>query len=280
MPHLDANGLRFHVQVLAPRPGAGEAPPRPKVVMVHGLVLASLGSYYYTIANPLALVADVHLYDLRGHGRSEMPRSGYAVADHVADLDGLLAAWSIDEPVHLVSNSFGGVIALEFARRFPAKVASLVMVESHFATEGWGEWVAGSLALAAFGLDEQEVRDWLAHQGTRKHNRLARLGERLIYETSLVSDLQAERPFPRGALEALACPVLALYGERSDILARGRDLERLVPECELHVVPGATHELLAEAAPYVRDQVAAWLRRHGTAAGGGGGDARHVAAGG
>lgn len=260
MPHIDANGLRFHVQVLT-RPQPPDGPPRPKVVMVHGLILASLGGYYYTIANPLALATDVYLYDLRGHGRSEMPPSGYTVADHVADLDGLLGAWRIDEPVHLVSNSFGGVIALEFARRLPDRVASLVMIESHFATEGWNEWIAGSLALAAFGLDEQEVKDWLEHQGARKHQRLARLGERMIYDTTLVDDLQRERPFPRETLEALPCPVLAVYGGESDILDRGHDLERMVPECELHVVLGGTHELLAEAAPFLRETVADWVLR-------------------
>ena len=84
MPHVDANGLRFHVQVLGngsdKRPDTGPD-PRPKVVMLHGLVADNLSSYYYTIANPVALVADTHLYDLRGHGRTEVPKAGYAVVD-------------------------------------------------------------------------------------------------------------------------------------------------------------------------------------------------------
>lgn len=258
MPHLDANGLRFHVQVLS----SGEDPARPKVVMVHGLVADNLSSFYYTIANPVALVADTYLYDMRGHGRTEVPASGYAVVDHVADLRSLLDGWGIDEPVHLVGNSFGGVVALAFTHLFPQRVASLVLIEAHFATEGWGEYMAGSLALAAFGLDEAAVKDWLARNASRKLSRLARHSERLFLETSLIADLQREQPFSPRALQAIPCPTLAIYGEGSDILDRAHDLERYVPRCELHVVEGATHSVLFEATPLVRRQTVDWVRSH------------------
>jgi pimeloyl-ACP methyl ester carboxylesterase len=263
MAHVDANGLRFHVQVLGAPPGDPSPRPRPKVVMLHGLVADNLSSYYYTVANPVGLVAHAYLYDLRGHGRSEMPATGYTVADHVDDLAALLAAWGVgDEPVHLVGNSFGGVVALRFARRFPERVASLVLVEAHFATEGWGERMAGSLALAAFGLDEEGVKDWLARHATRQLHRLAQRSERLLLETSLIDDLQCERPFPNAALQAIGCPVLAIYGAGSDILDRAYDLERHVPRCELHVVEGCSHSVLFEAAPFVRELTLAWLDQH------------------
>ncbi len=232
--------------------------------MLHGLVADNLSSFYYTIANPVALVADTYLYDQRGHGRSEMPSTGYAVVDHVADLRALLDGWGIDEPVHLLGNSFGGLIALAFAHRFPGRVASLVLVEAHFATEGWGEHMAGSLALAAFGLDEQNVKDWLARNASRKVGRLARHSERMLMETSLIDDLQREQPFPQQALAAVVCPTLAIYGEGSDILDRAHDLEHHVPRCELHVVPGCTHSVLFEATPFVRQHTLDWITRHDT----------------
>jgi pimeloyl-ACP methyl ester carboxylesterase len=254
MPHVEANGLRFHVQHL----GAG-GEDRPPVVMLHGLVADNLSSFYYTIANPVGLVADAYLYDMRGHGRSEMPLSGYTVDDHVRDLRGLLDAWDIDRPVHLVGNSFGGVVALAFTQLFPERVASLVLIEAHFATEGWGEHMAGSLALAAFGLDKEGVQEWLDEHASRKLSRLARHSEKLFLETSLIDDLQRERPFTRRALEAIPCPTLAIYGEGSDILDRAADLERYVPDCELHVVPGCTHSVLFEATPFVRERTVDWV---------------------
>jgi pimeloyl-ACP methyl ester carboxylesterase len=256
MPRVDANGLRFHVQRL----GDGGATDRPTVVMLHGLVADNLSSFYYTIANPVGLVADTWLYDLRGHGRSDMPSTGYTVHHHVEDLRALLAAWAVDGPVHLVGNSFGGVVALAFAHLFPERVASLVLVEAHFATEGWGEHMAGSLALAAFGLHQEGIDEWMEQQAGRKLSRLARHSEKLLMTTSMIDDLQRERPFPRQALEAITCPTLAIYGEGSDIIDRAHDLQRHVAGCELHIVPGCTHSVLFEAAPFVRDATVAWVR--------------------
>ena len=45
----------------------------------------------------------------------------------------------------------------------------------------------------------------LEEQGGRKLNRLARNAESLIYDTTLLDDLQAVKPLPREALAALAC---------------------------------------------------------------------------
>jgi pimeloyl-ACP methyl ester carboxylesterase len=161
------------------------------VVMLHGLVMDNLSSFYYTLANPLALNHEVVLYDQRGHGRSERPASGYRLADSVADLGGILDALNTTEPVVLVGNSYGGTIAVEFALRHPERVAGLVLIEAHVSVEGWGDHMAGSLAFAAFGLDDTQVKDWLATQGGRKLNRLARNAEALIYDTSLLDDLAA-----------------------------------------------------------------------------------------
>jgi pimeloyl-ACP methyl ester carboxylesterase len=65
---------------------------RPVVVFVHGLGIVDHSGLSFTLGMPLANVADVVLYALRGHGRSEVPPTGYRLDDHVADLAGLLDA--------------------------------------------------------------------------------------------------------------------------------------------------------------------------------------------
>lgn len=251
MPEVSANGLRFHVQQLG-----SEGPP---VVMLHGLVIDNLSSWYYTIANPVALAHRTFLYDLRGHGRSEMPPTGYTVEDNVDDLEALLEGWGIDEPVHLVGNSFGGVVSLAFAHRHPERVASLFLVEAHFAVEGWGEHMAGSLALAAFGLDEDAVQAWLAENADRKLSRLAKRSERFLTTTSLIDDLQAEQPI--SWLPEIAAPTYAMYGAETDIMDRALELQAKVPGCELEIVPDCSHSLLTEQSALVRERVLAWLDR-------------------
>ena len=172
MPYLQSNGLKFHVQVLGGDEADGVA--RPKVVMLHGLVIDNLSSWFYTLAHPMATQATMHLADMRGHGRTEIPDAGYSVADNVEDLLGLLDGWGIDEPIHFFGNSFGCVVGLALAQRHPEKVASLFLIEAHFSVPGWGEQMAGTLALAAFGLDEAAVRAYLETEADRKTSRLAK----------------------------------------------------------------------------------------------------------
>ena len=127
--------------------------------------------------------------------------------------------------------------------------------------EGWGEHMAGSLALAVFGLDEDVVQDWLAENADRKLSRFARKSEHLLTKTTLIEDLQQEAPI--SWLRDIACPTFAIYGSESDILDRARELEAKVPDCELHIVPDRSHSLLLEESARIRDHAVAWVRRHG-----------------
>jgi len=258
MADVTANGVRFHVQRL---PAAGDsAGPAPTVVFLHGLVMDNLSSFYYTLANPVAAAgADVVLYDLRGHGRSERPPSGYAVTDSVADLGALLDALDLDGPVHLVGNSYGGTVALAFAVAHPDRVASLVLIEAHFAIEGWGEQMAGTLSEIAFGLREGDVNSWRNQHG-RKLGRMAGNADDLINNTTLVDDLLAVKPIPAHGIQALTCPVRAIYGERSDVLHHAQALQELVGDFTLTVLPGHSHSVLMEASGFLRDALVKWLR--------------------
>src|SRR5437764_271578 len=102
MADVVARGVRFHVQRLGRGDRGGAT-----VVFLHGLVMDNLSSFYFTLANPVAQVADVMLYDLRGHGRSERPAAGYTLSDMVLDLEALLETAGIKGPIAIVGNSFG-----------------------------------------------------------------------------------------------------------------------------------------------------------------------------
>jgi pimeloyl-ACP methyl ester carboxylesterase len=259
VPDRVANGITFNTQVLGAPDGAAD---RPAVVMLHGLVMDNLSSWYMTIANPVAKVADVHLYDLRGHGRTERPPTGYTIGDNVDDLEALLDVWGLDRPVHLVGNSFGCVVALELARRSPDRVASLVLVEAHYAETGWGEDLAASLDRVTTGMADVVVRDYLAELAGRKFKRLVANAEALLTGTTMREDLRAEPGVPIERFGEITCPTLALFGADSDIIDRGRALDAAMPSCELHVLEGCSHSLLMEAGGLVAAEVAEWVTRH------------------
>jgi pimeloyl-ACP methyl ester carboxylesterase len=251
MADVHANGVRHHVQRLG-------APRGAPVVFVHGLVMDNLSSFYFTLANPVAARGEAILYDLRGHGLSERPASRYALADFVTDLDALLDALAITQPVTLVGNSFGGLVALAFAVAHPERVARLALIDAHDGTGGWAAQMASTLALRGDARDAkiaESFRAWLGRHSERKRTRLARAAEALVDGTSLVADLRASPALTASELATVRCPTLAVYGERSDVYARGVELARTLPRCELVAVPGCSHSVLWEATAEVRSRV-------------------------
>jgi pimeloyl-ACP methyl ester carboxylesterase len=259
MADVVVNGVRHHVQRL----GAGAR----TVVFVHGLVMDNLSSFYFTLANPAAVGADVVLYDLRGHGMSERPATGYSVAGLVADLAALLDALAIARPVALVGNSFGGLLALAFAIAHPSRVERIALIDAHDGTDGWAAQMTSTLALRGDQRDAkigESFQAWLGRHSERKRTRLARAAEALVEHTSLIADLRGSAPLTTAALATITCPTLALYGERSDVRARGEQLAATLPACTLQLFPGCSHSVLWEATAQVRDRVVAFV--HGGAA--------------
>jgi pimeloyl-ACP methyl ester carboxylesterase len=234
-------------------------PPSGKtIVLLHGLIVDDLSSYYFTLANPLAAAGhDVVLYDLRGHGHSERPRNGYSLNDGIADLNGLLTALGIHQPVHLVGNSYGGAIAIGMAVQHPDRVADVTMIEGHYADEGFGEEMTETLGLVTAGIHDEKWRTWIAERG-RKTMKLARRGVTLIENTSIEQDLLATVPHSRAALVALQIPILAVYGGASEMLERARTLERLVTGTRLIVLPDLDHRVLFNTAPYLCEVLLWW----------------------
>jgi pimeloyl-ACP methyl ester carboxylesterase len=256
MAEILANGVRLHVQRLAPAPGV--LPSGKTVVLLHGLIVDDLSSYYFTLANPLAAAGhDVVLYDLRGHGHSERPRTGYSLNDGIADLNGLLTALDIHQPVHLVGNSYGGAIAIGMAVQHPDRVADVTMIEGHYADEGFGQEMTETLGLVTAGIHDEKWRTWIAERG-RKTMKLARRGVTLIENTSIEQDLLATVPHSRAALQALQIPILAIYGGASEMLERARRLERLVAGTRLIVLPDLDHRVLFNTAPYLCEVLLWW----------------------
>ncbi|HET9255950.1 MAG TPA: alpha/beta hydrolase [Pseudonocardiaceae bacterium] len=256
MAEITARGTRFHVQELIAREGARRlAHP---VVFIHGLGMDNLSSFYYTLANPVAYHgAAVILYDLRGHGLSERPRTGYRVSDSAADLAALLATLGIGGPVHLVGNSYGGTVALRFAVTYPRRVASMVLIEAHVPIPGWAQQMATTITNIGADLTEGELGAWMAR--SRKHANLAALGKDLIKHTTFVADLLATEPVLEQDLRAFTQPVRAVYGERSDVIHHAHVLDSLLPRCELTILPDVDHSVLTKATRALRAIVLEWF---------------------
>jgi pimeloyl-ACP methyl ester carboxylesterase len=251
MPLVAAGGRTVHVQEL------GEGPP---VVMIHGLLIGSLATWYFTAGPTLAHEHRVRMYDLRGHGRSERAATGY----DVATLAGDLAAVSADlGTIDLVGHSWGGLVALAFARMHPERVRRLAIVEAPLPP-------SSALEMASFlKTDEQlparlidalpaPLREAVAN-GRRQAERLMKSLEFLVLESSLLQDVRNE-PDPSDAdLAAVRAPTLLLYGDRSACAPAGQRLARVLPAARRIVLPGG-HYLHLDARARLIELIAEHLR--------------------
>ncbi|MGA9594957.1 MAG: alpha/beta fold hydrolase [Acidimicrobiia bacterium] len=97
------------------------------VMLVHGG--PGIGHYYLkSMIEHLADRFTVYSYDQRASGRSEVGDVGkITLGDSVADLDNLREALGLERFV-LLGHSFGSIIALLYAARYPERVVSLALI--------------------------------------------------------------------------------------------------------------------------------------------------------
>lgn len=115
---ISVNGNSLHY-----RDWGGNGQP---VVLVHGL--ASNCRIWDLVAPILAEEFRVVALDQRGHGKSFKPDEGYDFATVVSDLDGVVDALGLPNPI-IVGHSWGGDVALEYDIAYPGKAAGLCFVD-------------------------------------------------------------------------------------------------------------------------------------------------------
>jgi pimeloyl-ACP methyl ester carboxylesterase len=257
-----ANGIQLHVQRMAPKGGPRASGQHPTVVCIHGIPTDSLASFYLTLAAPVSTAGiEVITYDLRGHGRSTRPPSGYRLGDFVADLSGLLDALGMPGPVHLVGNSYGGTVAFSYAHEYPERAASVVMIESEPATEPWSRKMADVLDRAA-QLDHADFVARFTNRFGRHTARLAKAASQMLRTTTIARDAASGPLLSREQIQSVRCPVLAIFGSESFLVDQAELLESLLPDCRSVIVPGHEHSVLVEAPRTVRDLLLSWIAEH------------------
>lgn len=79
-------------------------------------------------------------YDLRGHGESQSPETGYSYQDYADELRDLIEHFSLAD-FHLVGLSMGGAVAAKYLIDNPGKAKSITFVGAHitgfYQFEGW-----------------------------------------------------------------------------------------------------------------------------------------------
>jgi pimeloyl-ACP methyl ester carboxylesterase len=193
--------------------------------------------------------------DLRGHGESSKPRTGYTLRAMADDLERLIAVLGARR-LAVVGWSMGGVLAVELARRLGDRLAALGLVST---TAGipLGDPAQGDRAAAVRSAMSADFRGFVRSftasffatgKASPLHPWLAGLAEKTpphaaaaCFETFLAADLA-------DAVSAVRVPTAVLHGRHDALLplAHAEAVAGRIPGARLAVFEQSGHAPLLE----------------------------------
>lgn len=242
----------------------------PAVIFLHGI--GGDGASWLPELEALSGRCRAVAWDMPGYGGSPaLPEMTFPAL--AAALDDLLGKLGVAR-VHLVGHSIGGMVALEFAARFPERVAGLVLYATSPAFgKADGDWQRDFLKARLAPLDagrrmaelapsivESLVGDNPDKQGIARATAAMERVPEEAYRAALQCLVTFDR---RDALAGITAPTLVLAGEKDDN-APATMMERMagkIPGARFQVIPGAGHLAHFERPAAFRAALDAFLDR-------------------
>jgi len=265
MPFLTHGGVSLRYD----RAGSG-----PAVLFIHGW------TFNRTVwERQVVATRDRHTavtVDVRGHGESSHPRTGYSIASMAADLEQLVRALNVAK-VAIVGWSMGGMIAMELARRLGERASALVVVCSTAggladALDASKDEAAGMRA--AIDADFRAfVRDFAP--------RLFKAGAASPFLSWAVSQMQKTPAHVAGtafdalvaadlrpALKEIVAPTAVFHGRHDAItpLASGEEIAKGIRGAKLTIFEESGHAPFLEEPERFNEALVAFLASPGAAA--------------
>jgi len=220
--------------------------------MIHGL-LTNHTVFLKCGAFELAKTHRVTMYDLRGHGLTELAPTDFRLTTIAGDLFTLMDTLGIAQ-ADLVGYSFGAAVAIQAGLTDPGSIGRLALIEP-------------------FGLshDQLPTHDTTVQEGVADYSRstLVTVADRrvsqledqltsLFDDHGLVESLSADADFfSRAPLDELTAPVLLLAGKSSPYRKDAELAARRLPNASLHMAHG-DHNLPVTRSRWVRRQLTRW----------------------
>lgn len=249
MPMINANGVNLHYL----QSGSG-----PDLVMLHGLS-GNLAVWHLRMVPLLQDRWRMTTYDLRGHGNSSVPPSGYSTRDMAQDLLALMDALAIDS-ADLLGHSFGADVALHFALLHPHRARRLILIEPGIPAlvsdrkqqdwDGWTYWAETLERLTGEPVPLEKRTD-VAYMMRRSvdvpivYGPLRGLPRqkarilRLMESTTMVADYEKVDELTLENLRTIPHPKLLMYDGASAWLSTFRVLRELLQDCTPVLLPGS-----------------------------------------
>lgn len=224
-------------------PGVG-----PPVLLLHG---SKSNARAWDFVADTSTMKDRHFLapDLRGHGLSDAPPTGYQIEALTADVWNFLDALVIERAV-VVGTATGGYMALTMAAAKPDRVAAIAVVDAgiwidpnlNFAPR---KRIYSSMADGRAALDRSAGWDDAAKDHYAYHSFRALDDGRVEYRHFEQSETAESRDtFDIEAMK-ITCGTLLVRGEHSDITSAETQTRLVghIPQAEIVTVAGSGHHV-------------------------------------
>ena len=257
MPTVDVRGVNHYYEWIR----RSENADKPVMVFVHGW--GGSARYWRSTAETIADRFDCLLYDLRGFGRSALPKDapklGYAMEDYAEDLAALLDALNLHK-VYINAHSMGASIATFFLNRYSERVERAILTcngifeydaRAFAAFHKFGGYVVKFRYnwFLKFPFADRMFMARFLHRPIAKSDRVAFLEDFLLadYEAAVGTiytsvSKQAVETMPK-EFARLTVPTLMVSGEKDIIIpaVMGRQAAALNDKIEYIELPKTSH---------------------------------------
>ena len=257
-----ARSIRKHVvtgggpDIFVKTIGAGER----TMILLHGI--GSSGMSWLPVMTSLGRDARLIIPDLRGHGQSGKPETGYLLEDYAYDLERILTHFAIERPI-LIGHSLGGLTSITWAKQNPDRAQAIVLEDMPLSggperaptLDGWADLAALSPA-AVVEHYRAQYPTWSEADMVRRAEIITSTQQAVFLEMRDYAMVGSGIDYLDG-LSSINSPVALLYGDvdaGGAVPAAGAArFAALGPNFLAVRIPGASHSIH-------RDSTEAFLR--------------------
>jgi len=275
--------IYFDIEGAGLVPDGGRMREKPVAFLIHGGPGGD-HSGFKPVFSPLAERAQLVYFDHRGQGRSARGDiSRYTLDENVEDMEALRIHLGLG-PIVSIGTSYGGMVAMAHAARYPDSVSHLVLIvtaaHSGFIARaqqivqerGTAEQVAVCDILWAGGFaNSAEMRRYYEVMGPMYARSATPDGGASTRLRAIHSPEPLNRAFgPDGFLRSydlrpelprITAPTLILAGRHDWICAPefSEEIHRLIPGSDLRIFEHSSHSIRADEPEAMRDAIAGFV---------------------
>ena len=242
------------------------------LVLLHGVGMNK--AVWAPEVNLLQNQFDVLVYDMWGHGDSDLPEGELALSDYTNQLAELLSELTISE-AFVAGHSMGGLIAIDFALQHPEVCLGMCALNAVFnRTEEQSQAVTKRAAdLAAGGVSvnlTETLERWFGKSGEHEYLDAEKLSRELLLDVHPQGYAAAYSVFANSDkvhidhLKSLSVPSLFFTadGDPNSTPEMSQAMASLAPDGDYQVLKGHRHMMTLTAPLQISESLATFFNSH------------------